>query len=113
MPRDYRVSLQDILEAATWIDEYVRGISFEQFRADRKTVDAVVRNLEIIGEAAKNIPEPPQGEIAADSLATDSRLARFVDPCIFWRGSRHHLGCGAKQAAGSEGTGERTHCRCD
>ena len=58
MPRDYRVSLQDILEAANWINEYVRGISFEQFRADRKTVNAVVRNLEIIGEAAKNIPEP-------------------------------------------------------
>jgi uncharacterized protein with HEPN domain len=52
------VSLQDILEAANWIDEYIRGISFEQFRADRKTVDAVVRNLEIIGEAAKNIPQP-------------------------------------------------------
>ena len=57
MPRDYRVSLDDILEAVgrILILHFGDGTSLE-FQGDLKTVDAVVRNLEIIGEAAKNIP---------------------------------------------------------
>ncbi len=56
MPRDYRVSLDDILEAVGRILIYTSGMERAQFQGDLKTVDAVVRNLEIIGEAAKNIP---------------------------------------------------------
>ena len=56
MPRDYEVSLVDLLEAAGWIETYVAGFTLEQFRADRKTRDAVIRNLEVIGEAVKNVP---------------------------------------------------------
>ena len=56
MPRDYKVSLDDILEAVGRIEDYTAGMDRERFQADRKTVDAVVRNLEIIGEATKNIP---------------------------------------------------------
>jgi len=56
MPRDYRVSLDDILEAIERIRDYTGGMDLERFQADRKTVDAVVRNLEILGEAAKNVP---------------------------------------------------------
>ncbi len=55
MPRDYRVFLDDILEATRKILEYTAGFSEEQFRVDRKTVEAVVWNLQIIGEAAKNV----------------------------------------------------------
>ena len=36
---------------------YTTGLSYEAFQDDRKTVDAVVRNLEVIGEAVKQIPE--------------------------------------------------------
>jgi uncharacterized protein with HEPN domain len=57
MPRDFRVSLEDILDAIGWIETYVRDMTLEDFRADRKTQDAVVRNLEVIGEAVKNIPQ--------------------------------------------------------
>lgn len=39
------------------IEEYVGSVTFENFNKDQKTIDAVVRNLEIIGEAAKNISE--------------------------------------------------------
>ncbi len=56
MPRDYKISLDDILEAVNRIEDYTAGMDKFQFQADRKTIDAVVRNLEIIGEAAKNIP---------------------------------------------------------
>ena len=57
MSRDYSVFLEDIIEAIGYIREYTAGYSFEDFTKDRKTRDAVVRNLEIIGEAVKNIPE--------------------------------------------------------
>jgi len=57
MPRDYRVFLDDILEATRKILKYTAGLSYEQFSADQKTIEAVVWNLMIVGEAAKNVPE--------------------------------------------------------
>ena len=57
MPRDYKVYLQDILEAIQKIRKYTSGLALQSFREDTKTIDAVVRNLEIIGEGAKNVPD--------------------------------------------------------
>ncbi len=57
MPRDYRVFLEDILDSAGKIREYLEGMDQAQLSADSKTLDAVVRNLEIIGEAVKKVPE--------------------------------------------------------
>ena len=56
-PRDWRIRIEDIIEAADAIAGYVQGLSYEEFAGDRKTVDAVVRNLEVIGEAARHVPE--------------------------------------------------------
>jgi uncharacterized protein with HEPN domain len=56
--RDTGVYLEDILEAGRKIRLYTTGLSFEAFCDDSKTADAVIRNLEIIGEAVKQIPEP-------------------------------------------------------
>ncbi len=56
MPRDYRIYLEDILEAITKIRRYTTGLSREALAADERTLDAVVRNLEVIGEAVKQIP---------------------------------------------------------
>lgn len=49
--------LQDILVAMTRIAEYLEGYDFDQFKKDNKTVDAVIRNFEIIGEASRKIPD--------------------------------------------------------
>ncbi|WP_298669703.1 DUF86 domain-containing protein [uncultured Methanofollis sp.] len=49
--------LDDILEGINLIEEYIHGLSEEEFESDRKTFDAVVRNLEVIGEACNNIPD--------------------------------------------------------
>ena len=57
MPRNYTVYLNDIMESISLVENYTRGLSFEVFSQDRKTQDAVVRQLEIIGEATKQIPE--------------------------------------------------------
>lgn len=56
MPRDSRVYLEDIVTAAERISAYVAGHTRESFAADAKTIDAVVRNLEIVGEAVKQVP---------------------------------------------------------
>ncbi len=50
------VYLRDIFRACVKIQRYVAGLSATQFSSDEKTVDAVVRNLEIIGEAVKHVP---------------------------------------------------------
>lgn len=57
MSRIYSHYLADIVESCEHIRSYTAGMTFDDFVADRKTVDAVARNLEIIGEAAKNIPD--------------------------------------------------------
>jgi len=57
MPRDYKQQLDDILQAITFIREYVKDMDYKAFESDRKTQDAVIRNLEVIGEAARTIPD--------------------------------------------------------
>lgn len=57
MRRSYGEFLQDILDAITEIESFVDGVSFEVFQSDRAKVLAVVKLLEIIGEAVKKIPD--------------------------------------------------------
>jgi len=57
MPRDYKVYLEDIAEAIRKIRFFTTDLSLETFCSDVKTFDAVIRNLEIIGEAIKRVPE--------------------------------------------------------
>ena len=56
-PRHYTLFLRDILDACDEAREFVEGMTFEEFDRDRKTKLAVEREIEIIGEAANNIPE--------------------------------------------------------
>lgn len=55
--RDPALYLQDIKDAIRRIEDYTRDLSFDDFCSDQKTIDAVIRNLEIIGEAANRLPE--------------------------------------------------------
>ncbi len=57
MKRDVRVYIEDILESITKIEEYTKEISEEDFYGNTQVQDAVLRRLEIIGEAVKNIPQ--------------------------------------------------------
>lgn len=57
MIRDYGDYLNDILDAIDETAEFTEGMSFEAFARDRKTINAVVRSLEVLGEAAKRIPD--------------------------------------------------------
>lgn len=54
--RDYMDYFHDILDSIIAVEEFVEGMSFEDFKKDRKSVFAVIRGIEVIGEATKNIP---------------------------------------------------------
>jgi uncharacterized protein with HEPN domain len=69
MSRDLELYLEDIIEAIRKIRSYTVLLSFEEFCGDERTVDAVIRNLIVIGEAVKNIPED----------------TRRMEPDIEWR----------------------------
>lgn len=56
MSRNWLFYLEDILESCGKIRRYTQGVTFEAFRANDMMIDAVIRNLEIIGEAAKHLP---------------------------------------------------------
>lgn len=55
--RQPKLLLEDILESAEKINLYTLNLTYEEFIADSKTIDAVVRNFEIIGEAANRLPD--------------------------------------------------------
>lgn len=56
MQKEYKVYLDDIIESIKKIEKYTKGISYEEFARNDLVIDAVVRNLEIIGEAVKRLP---------------------------------------------------------
>lgn len=57
MKREYGDYIEDILDAMNKVSKFTENMNFDEFSKDDKTVFAVVRGLEIIGEAVKNIPE--------------------------------------------------------
>lgn len=76
MSRDFKLYIADIIQCCDRIDEYVIEHTFESFSDDYKTIDAVARNLEIIGEAVKNIPKEM---LALRPEIEWSDVARFRD----------------------------------
>ncbi len=61
MSRDVRIYLEDILESASRVLEYAEHMEFDDFLANKMAYDAILRNLELIGEAAKNVPNEIRG----------------------------------------------------
>lgn len=76
--REWAFRIQHILAAIEKIDRYTADMTFEQFAADERTIDAVIRNFMVIGEATRHVPED----------------VRAASPDIPWRlmeGMRHVL----------------------
>lgn len=57
MNRVYTDYIQDVLDSIKEIEEFVSDEKYEIFVKDRKTINAVIRSLEVIGEAVKNLPK--------------------------------------------------------
>ncbi|MFI5160356.1 MAG: DUF86 domain-containing protein [Sphingobacteriales bacterium] len=62
--RATKLLLQDILDSASKIIKYTENITFDEFIADSKTIDAVVRNYGIIGEASNRLPDEIKDKIS-------------------------------------------------
>lgn len=71
--RSVRQRLEDMLDAIVRIRRYTEGMEYPAFAADPKTMDAVARNLELIGEASKRIPP------SLHRLYTEARWERIAD----------------------------------
>jgi uncharacterized protein with HEPN domain len=57
MSRKLSIYIKDIIQNMQDAEEFIKGMSFEEFELDKKTFNAVVRSIEVIGEAAKNVPD--------------------------------------------------------
>ena len=91
MSREPRLYLEDMLEACRRAAMYTTGMTFEQFNADLRTRDAVARNLEVLGEAAKKVPEDVRTQLPAidwrEACAFRDVLAHHyfgIDERIVW-----------------------------
>ena len=60
--RDYRDYLRDIFDSINDIADFIKSMNFEEFKRDKKTIYAVVRSIEVIGEATKKIPRALRGK---------------------------------------------------
>ena len=56
-PREWRLRIEDIIESVEAILDFTGGLDYGDFAEDKKTVDACIRNFEVIGEAARHIPQ--------------------------------------------------------
>lgn len=57
MSRDISLYIKDILQNMCDAEEFAQELSYDQFASDKKTLNAVVRSIEVIGEAAKKVPD--------------------------------------------------------
>jgi len=81
MKRNYKLFLEDISERIAKIDMYIADMSFEEFVQDDKTVSACIREIEVIGEATKQIPKEITDRF--DDLPW-SLMAKMRDKLIHW-----------------------------
>ena len=63
MSREWRLYVDDMRQACRKVLRYTQGLDLERLRRDEKAYDAVVRNLEVIGEAAKHIPQAVRAQM--------------------------------------------------
>jgi uncharacterized protein with HEPN domain len=57
MTRSVSLYVKDVIQNMLDAEEFIQGLSYEAFISDKKTFNAVVRSIEVIGEAVKNIPD--------------------------------------------------------
>lgn len=96
--RSDKVLMEDMLEAVNRVLEYTAGYSSEAFGKDKKTVDAVLRNLQVLGEAAKQVSDATKKanpEIEWSKIIRSRHIIVHeyfgVDLEIIWRIIEAHL----------------------
>lgn len=96
--RDYTLYLKDILAAIDSIERFTAGMDLNTFQADDKTTSAVIRKLEVIGEAVKQIPDEIRQRHAQvpwrEMARMRDKLIHFyfgVDDRLVWRTIKERL----------------------
>ena len=98
MSREWLLYLDDIATASEKISRFVAGLSFAEFIADETRFDAVLFNLQIIGEAAKQLPEAARRAAPEIDWSKPARLRDLIthhyfalDPPIVWDVAVHRV----------------------
>jgi len=93
-----QILVDDMLEAIERIQSYTAGFHYAQFIEDRKTADAVLRNLQVLGEAANRVPEPTRAralDIEWERIIRSRHIVVHnyfgIDYEIVWRIIQVHL----------------------
>ena len=92
MSRDFRLFVSDILEAIARIREYLADMDKRAFAQDRRTQDAVIRNLEVIGEAARQIPDQIRQQAPSVEWRKICGLRDILIHQSIWDQSEYRLG---------------------
>ncbi len=98
MSRDWKLYFDDLIDFCQRVLAYTEGMSREQFEASQLNYDATVRNVELMGEAAKNIPEYVQARMPTvpwrEIIGIRNVLAHGyfgVDNNILWHTIQHEV----------------------
>lgn len=83
MSRDPRLYLEDIVRACEKVERYTAGLDIDGFVRDERTYDAVLRNLEVIGEAAKRVPSEIRDEMSGVPWRAIAGFRDFVAHVYF------------------------------
>ena len=99
-PRDWTLRIQDILAAIERIAQYTESMDYDTFCLDQKTVDAVIRNFTIVGEAVRYVPEQiisAHGEIPWRDMGDMRNVIvhsyHRVDLGVIWETIQNDLPC--------------------
>ncbi len=90
--REVQLYLDDIFQSIVHIEEYTKGLLFEEFSKDQKTIDAVIRNFEVLGEAPARLSEEFKEEHAivpwSAMIGMRNKVVHEcfgIDPEIIWK----------------------------
>lgn len=83
MSRDPLLYLEDIQRACEKVERFTKGLDQESFEADERTYDAVLRNLEVLGEAAKRVPDDIRQQMPAVPWRAVSGFRDFLAHAYF------------------------------
>jgi uncharacterized protein with HEPN domain len=102
--REWTFRIQDIVRSIEKIQRFIKGMTLSQFKKNELVIDAVVRNLEVIGEASKNIPPSVKRSHADIPWAEMSAMRNVliheyfgVDVKIVWHTAKKYLPVVQKQ----------------
>ncbi len=98
MSRDWLLYLDDLIASAEKISRLIKGRSSEQLVADEAAFDAVLFNLQIIGEAMKKLPDDARATLPEAQRSAPARLRDLIahhyfaiDPDIIWEVAGQHV----------------------